>query len=155
MEKNHHRLLAINPEDRPALTDVLSHINSFDPMADYCQRGKQAEEAKDYKTAVTLYRQASEWDYAAAFTSLAILMLMGKGITQDKVQAFQLLLTAANKGHRRAMKNVAIMLDKGDGVDKDQHKALFWYRRAADAGDQEALKRVKRLEEKLSLSLTQ
>jgi TPR repeat protein len=63
---------------------------------------------------------------------------------------FQLLLTAANKGHRRAMKNAAIALDKGDGVDKDQHKALFWYRKAAAAGDQGAFTRAQYLEKKLS-----
>ena len=142
-----------NPQDRPALTEVLSRIESFDPVAAHYQRGKQAEEAKDYKMAATIYRQATECDYAAAFTSLAILMLMGKGVTQDKAQAFQLLLIAANKGHCRAMKNAAIMLDKGDGIAKDQRKALFWYRRAAEAGDQEALKRAQRLDEKLSVSL--
>ena len=132
---------------------MLSRIESFDPVAAHYQRGKQAEEAKDYKMAATIYRQATECDYAAAFTSLAILMLMGKGVTQDKAQAFQLLLIAANKGHCRAMKNAAIMLDKGDGIAKDQRKALFWYRRAAEAGDQEALKRAQRLDEKLSVSL--
>ncbi len=142
-----------NPKDRPALTEVLSQIESFDPIKVHYQRGKQAEEIKDYKTAAMIYRQATEWNYPAAFTSLAMLMLVGKGVPQDKTQAFQFLLIAANQGHCRAMKNAAIMLDKGDGIAQDQRKALFWYRRAAEAGDPEALKRAKRLEEKLSLSL--
>ena len=81
-------------------------------------------------------------------TSLATLILQGLCPTQDKQQAFCLLLVAAEAGHLRAARNAAIQLDKGDGISKDLKQASYWYRRA---GDPKSLKRAEYLEKKLSL----
>jgi serine/threonine protein kinase len=141
-----------NPDDRPELTDIITQIAAFDPAAYYYRQGKTAEKTHDYKFAADCYQQAKELKLTQAHTSIAMLLLVGKGMAQNKVQAYQLLLIAATAGHQRAMKNLAIMLDKGDGVKQDLRQALFWYQRA---GDPSALQRAKRLTEKLSLSLSQ
>lgn len=143
------------PGERPNLPELIKQLDRYNPADSYYKKGKKFEEAKRFAEAKQHYQIAADAGLSNALTSLGIFSLRGLGgVPQDKEKAFQLFVSAAEKGHSRAMKNAAVMLDRGDGIVQDQKQALFWYQKAGDAGDGEALERAIRLKEKLSVPVT-
>lgn len=81
---------------------------------------------------------------AQAQNELATAYAMGNGVKQDRPQAFQLWLQAAEGGDPVAMERVAevfrtgeVLLEKVTPI--DLMRAIAWYKKAAKAGNAEAL----------------
>ena len=69
------------------------------------------------------------------------------GAVQDKAEAYQWLLKAAEQGHARAMYNLGRMHEKGDGIGQDNEQALLWYQRAQAEGHSEVEVKIVALQE--------
>ncbi len=139
---------AEDPKHRPSLDHLKSLIKKFNRAEKLYIEGSHAERGEDYKTAFAKYSKAKD-DSTDALASYAQLLLFGQGVEQNQLQAYQLMLAAAELGLRRAVRNVGVQLDNGWGTLKDQRQAMIWYRRAGEAGDQECRDRAKHIEEKL------
>ena len=61
------------------------------------------------------------------------LYAMGRGTTQDYLQALAWLIKAAEMGDLAAMHDVAYFYENGLGVSRNQREALKWHRMAIDA----------------------
>ncbi len=63
---------------------------------------------------------------------------IGKGVSEDKVEAMKWLRKAADQGDVRAQFYVGVCYAEGEGVPKDEVVAAKWLRKAADQGHAEA-----------------
>ena len=63
------------------------------------------------------------------------MLLRGRGIAQDRKQAWALFLDAAFQGHAKSMNLIGRFLEEGWDRRRDPDAAMQWYRRAALAGD--------------------
>ncbi len=141
---------AENPKDRPSLDHLISQIKTFNRAEKLYIEGRHAEEAKDYKTAFAKFSEAKA-NSVDALASYAQLLLFGKGVEKDELQAYQLMILAANHGLRQAARDVGVQLDHGWGIPKNQREAMIWYRKAGEAGDKECLDRAKYIEARVHL----
>ncbi len=141
------------PKNRPALEEIIPVLErQLRPRSsslsgeDYYKQGISQEEKLDYENAKLSYDKSFKKGYFKAETNLGLFFLRGiGGAPQDKKQAYQHFLSAAEKGHPRAMFNVAMMLERGDGISSDLPLALYWYESAAKNGDVKASGKAERL----------
>ncbi len=96
--------------------------------------GLDAYDREKYTEARRLFLRAAKADDAEAAFMLAMLYKFGLGVEEDKVQAFQWSLKAAELGHSGKMFEVAVSYIHGiNGAEKDSEKALFWAEKAIQA----------------------
>jgi serine/threonine protein kinase len=129
-----------NPKERPSLRKIVLELEAYKhqlELADkmyqkgiaFAANGKLAEAYTEYQNAVQL-------GSFKANTNIGLFYLQGlAGLKQDKKEAYNRFLLAANSGHTRAMNNLGIMLSSGDGIPKDDEGALEWFNRSAQRGD--------------------
>lgn len=69
-----------------------------------------------------------------ALRALGDLLILGKGIGQDKIRGVDLLHQAASQGFAPAYLSLGYSFEYGDGVPADPAKAMEFYLQAAEAG---------------------
>lgn len=86
----------------------------------------------------TLTQQANAGDPDAEYEMGCRYGDGNKGVSQDRAQAFNWYIKAANQGHIKAETLVGYYYDNGIGTGKDPQLAAQWYQKAADNGSQGA-----------------
>ena len=104
--------------------------------------------------AVEWYRRAASQDYPDAQYGLAVMYANGKGIEQDKRQAFEWFARAAKLGHRAAIRVLVNAYEHGQlDLEVDPKQAVSWLRHGVARGDMWATKRLARAYRKGELGL--
>lgn len=84
--------------------------------------------------AAAFIRTAAEAGHAEAQVMLGQILLDGRGVPADAVQALQWFIKAAQQGHAMAMNMVGRSYENGWGIAADAARAAEWYRAAAERG---------------------
>jgi TPR repeat protein len=92
------------------------------------------EQGRDFAAAASWYRKAADQDDEMGLCNLAVLLLQGKGVTQDSEQAITLLTKAATEGSAFAKYRLAVCYQEGEGVPQDYARCVHWYGQAAAQG---------------------
>ena len=98
------------------------------------QKGFEAYNQQDYKTAYKEWFPLAEQGNASAQFNLGLMYENGSGVKKDAVQAVAWYRKAAEQGYARAQSNLGVMYENGSGVKKDAVQAVAWYRKAAEQG---------------------
>lgn len=102
------------------------------------QKGLQAAEKQDYKTALAEWVPLAEQGDARAQYNLAQLYRRGLGVPQDFAMAITWYRRAANQGHGDAAFALAWIYARGDGTTQDYAESARWARIAAQQGHVQA-----------------
>lgn len=129
------------------IEEIVKFMPSFTEQL-YFVHGQCLNDQGDLKTAVDYYLKAAKMGFTRAQVLVGSNYLQGKGIKQDKAEAFKWLSEAATHGHVRAQLNLGMMLEHGDGVPQDIDAARYWYQKAAHQGNENALKYLLKLSKK-------
>ena len=89
-----------------------------------------AASQKDFKTARCWLTIAAEWEFPAAQSMLAALIVKGTYGTPDYPLAFSLVTRSAEQGDIAGEVQLASMYRDGKGTQPDPQKAGYWLRRA-------------------------
>ncbi len=133
---------------------------TVDVFADDIQDGIAAYKQGDFQTAYQAWHQAAENNVAEAQWMLAILLLNGQGVKQDKVAAYSWLTLASEKQHKQAMIDRMAIRDRlsaeelmsadtlsktfrdkqmaKTAINHQKEKAFHWFQNAAKQGDPQA-----------------
>jgi TPR repeat protein len=102
--------------------------------ADQFNNGMAAANARDYATALQIWRPLANEGSADAQAALGVLYDNGFGVVQDHAAAAAWFRKSADQGFAAGEFDLALDYDYGRGVTKSPTLAAFWYRRAADQG---------------------
>lgn len=102
------------------------------------QKGMDAYNTKDFKTALALFEKAAQQNYAAAQFFCGLMYNKGEGTTVDKAKGFILCKKAAEQGIDQAQFTCGLMYDYGEGTAVDKAKAVMWYEKAAAQGHEKS-----------------
>ena len=106
------------------------------------QKGLDAENRKDYVTALDYYRKVADAGNSDGFFKLGWFYDNGYGVSQDYSEAYQWYKKAADAGDMYAMNNIGVLFACGHGVSKSQVEALDWYKKAADKGNITSMRNI-------------
>jgi TPR repeat protein len=142
----------------PSLKNIKPTKVESTESADY-QKGQDAFDKDDYKTAFNEWQPLADQGYAAAQSSLGWLYENGKGVLEDDEQAIKWYQKAADQGYAKAQYDLGSMYRSSvdvrqkselsvtwyktlyataKGVLKNDTEAVKWYRKAANQGYAEA-----------------
>ena len=145
-----------------SISALLFYLALFtvDLFADDIQEGIAAYKQGDFQTAYQAWHQAAENNVAEAQWMLAILLLNGQGVKQDKVAAYSWLTLASEKQHKQAMIDRMAIRDRlsaeelmsadtlskafrdkqmaKTAINHQKEKAFHWFEKAAKQGDPQA-----------------
>jgi TPR repeat protein len=142
----------------PSLKNIKPTKVKSTESADY-QKGQDAFDKDDYKTAFNEWQPLADQGYAAAQSSLGWLYENGKGVLEDDEQAIKWYQKAADQGYAKAQYDLGSMYRSSEdvrqkselsvtwyktlyatakGVLKNDTEAVKWYRKAANQGYAEA-----------------
>lgn len=98
------------------------------------------DDLKDKFNASETYKTENAYGFTARDEVALSQLYLGKDvdITKDLDKSFQLLLSAANKGHAMAQSNLGVYYARGYGVDTNYKKAHEWYLKAAKQKNRKA-----------------
>lgn len=133
---------------------------TVDVFADDIQDGIAAYKQGDFQTAYQAWHKAAENNVTEAQWMLAILLLNGQGVKQDKVAAYSWLTLASEKQHKQAMIDRMAIRDRlsaeelmnadtltkafrdkqtaKTAINHQKEKAFHWFEKAAKQGDPQA-----------------
>ena len=103
------------------------------------QLGRLQEFTGSRTAAAESYLTASKAGSTSAMVGLAMLLISGDGVKQDKTEARKWLEKAANDGDVVAMGNLGSVYGAGVGVGVDFAKARGWFEKAAKLNYNEAM----------------
>ena len=127
--------------DRFAFYVEQFFVGSGDLAGNYEEEKKMADEAddrKDYATALKIYRKWAERGEANAWNSLGWMYENGHGVPQSFSEAMKCYRKSAEQGYFKAQRNIGWLYYNGNGVPTDHSEAIKWWRKAADQGDSRA-----------------
>lgn len=126
--------------EEPAEADYICEENPFgdaildkDPDEEY-QRARMAFMFGKYEFAYGIWKDQASRGHADSQTSLGWMYQTGKGVKQDRKQAYEWYLKAAGKHHPVAQNNLGVLYEKGWGVKKSRRLATQWYKESAEWG---------------------
>jgi hypothetical protein len=102
---------------------------------DALERAKQANAARDYATALTIYQRLAQDGKPQGMMSLGLMYHAGIGVERNLVRACDLYQEAAEKGLALAQHLLGDCFFHGDGRSQDYSQSKLWYEKAASAGD--------------------
>lgn len=164
-----------DPNARPALNDIIARLEKLNVLSSQSANffdlfpntsinrdatdadilytaGCAYQKQKHMERAVHCHQRAAVVGHAGAKAELAMLLMRGLGIEEDKVAAKRWLSEAARAGNEKAMYNLARQLKLGDGVPRDTKMAYYWYKELADKGDEKALQKCRELKSQLPMA---
>ncbi len=103
-------------------------------FADF-DRGLEAYDKGDYKTALQEWQPLAEQGNAGAQFYLGVMYEKGYGVLQDYKEAVKWYTLSAKQGHSSPQYNLGLMYNKGQGVPQDYKEAMKWYRLSAEQGN--------------------
>ena len=97
--------------------------------------GMTAYKNRDYEAALREFKAdgSAKSDY-----TIGIMYYTGKGVKEDKKEAFTWFRKSAEQGNANAQFSLGVMYYKGVGVEQDRKEAATWLRRAAEQGEAKA-----------------
>ena len=115
-------------------------------------RGVDADQRKDYKEAVRLYRLSAEQGDVEAQYNLALKYDNGQGVPQDYKEAVKWFRLSAEQDYVNAQYNLGLMYANGQGVLQDYALAHMWFNLSGSNGDEDAIKQRTMVEKKMTPS---
>jgi TPR repeat protein len=94
--------------------------------------------ADERERAVAIIRPLAQRGNARAQSALGNVLLCGRGVPRDEVEAVRWLLKAAEQGDAAAQEQLGQCLCAGQGVEKAESEGVRWYREAASRGSARA-----------------
>ncbi len=116
-----------------AIPSTAAENSAFD-------QGMSAYMAKQYETAIKIWRPLAEGGDAKAQYYLGVMYADGKGVKQDYSEAIKWYRKSAERGSTIAMVALGHMYENGKGIAQDIPKALKWYKKATDKKNMTGLK---------------
>jgi TPR repeat protein len=96
------------------------------------EKGRDAYESEDYKTALQEFKPLAENGDSFAQFYLGVMLYRGEGLPQNKTKAAKWLSLAAEQGDPDAQFLIGRMYDEGEGVPLDDNKAFQYFSLAAE-----------------------
>ena len=97
-------------------------------------KGLQAAQAGDFKTALAEWTPLAEQGYASAQYNLGFMYRNGRGVPENDKTAVKWFTKAAEQGYANAQLNLGIMYENGHGVPDNDKTAVKWFTKAAKQG---------------------
>ena len=98
------------------------------------QKGLEAYNKKDYKTALSEWEPLTEEGHAEAQFMLGMMYRNGRGVPQNSKTAAKWWILAAQQGHVKALYNLGQTYFLGISAPKNYKIALYWFTLAAQQG---------------------
>ncbi len=98
----------------------------------------KAYRARDYNTALQIWKHLASYDDDQAMTNLGLMYLKGEGVTKNLQTAHEYFLKGAKFDNDSANYNLALMYQSAIGVVEDMEKALYYFRKATAKNHQNA-----------------
>ena len=98
------------------------------------QKGLDAFEKGDYKTALREWLPFAEDGHSVAQNALGVIYRKGEGVSQDYKKALHWYKLSAGQGHVGSQNDLGLMHYKGWGVLQDYKTAARWWRLSAEHG---------------------
>ena len=89
--------------------------------------------------------KACEHRHPAACFTLAQMLMKGRGVQQNRVQAFRTFTKSCALGHMSSCANAGALIYYGVGTEKDAKAAALLCKRACDGGQQPSCELLKRI----------
>ena len=118
---------------RNLLLASLLTVFTLPPLYANVDKGHQAAQKDDYKTAFKVWKKLAEKGDAERQATIAVLYHAGQGVKQNYQKAFYWYKKAAEQGHSAAQANLGVMYAKGTGTKQDYVQSYAWYSVAAKA----------------------
>ena len=140
---------------RPAVGLMLglALLDCAKPEADHYGRGMEAYREKDYAAAANYLKQVADSGHVLGMTTLAGMLLRGKGVPRDAVKAASWFEKAANQGYVEAQSITGLLYFNGIGVKSDAAKVRLWLGNAAAQGDTQSAWVLENLAERGAIRL--
>ncbi len=100
------------------------------------QKGWNAYNNGDYKTALREFQPLAEQGDKSAQLGLGMMYQDGEGVPQDYKEAVKWFTLAVEQGHVGAQFFLGSMYFNGEGVSKDNVRAHMWFNTSASNGDE-------------------
>ena len=113
-------------------------------------KGLQAAQAGDFKTALAEWTPLAEQGDAAAQIELGLMYENGQGVLENDKTAVKWYTKAAEQGYFSAQGALGLMYEYGDGVLTDNRRAYMWYNLASYNGSKVGGKSKNELAEKMT-----
>ena len=101
-------------------------------------KGLEAAQSGDFKTALAEWTPLAEQGYADAQNNLGSMYDEGYGVRENDKIAVKWYTLAADQDHANAQYNLGFMYDYGRGVLENDNTAVKWYTSAAGQGNARA-----------------
>ncbi len=95
--------------------------------------------AKDYKSALPLFKQAAELGSAEAQYNYGVCFQMGIIVEKNEKTAMEWFSKSALGGYKDAQYQLALNFTTGNVVAKDEKKAFYWWHKCASQMDPECM----------------
>lgn len=113
-------------------------VPSMNSLGVLCQKGEIYPPASGYD-AYYWFEAAAKLSDALAALNLGKLLMAGKLVDAEPVQAAEWFRKAADLGHRQGQYELALCYFKGEGVEEDKEIANYWFLEAAKQAHPTAL----------------
>ena len=100
------------------------------------EKGVEADEKGDYKTAAKYYTKACDDGVIEGCFNLGVMYADGEGVKQNYNKAATLFAMACDGGIAGACNNLGLMFELGKGVKQDESAAAAYYQMACQQGEQ-------------------
>jgi len=119
---------------RKLILVILLSLIADAASAQSLRAGLEAVRAKDYVRALAELRPLAEKGHPLAQYHVGLMYSQGRGVEQDRDEAFRWYQKAAEQGEPRAQTNLASYYDNGFVVAKNYEIAYQWFLKAAAQG---------------------
>ena len=114
------------------------------------QKGFEAFDRDDYKTAVSELRPFAEQGHSVAQYALGWMYQKGKGVLQDYKESVKWYRLSAEQGDQFAQNNLGVSYEHGRGVAQDYVLSHMWYNIATSNDSEKAPKNRDDIAEKMT-----
>ena len=118
------------------LTLSLLLASGVASAADF-NKGMEAAQSGDFKTALAEWTPLAEQGNASAQFNLGLMYSNGWGVPENDKTAVKWYTLAAEQGDADAQTNLGVMYEYGDGVLTDNRRAYMWYNLASYNGSEQ------------------
>lgn len=126
-----------NPPSNPQQTSPRSAATPAPtgaPTEEQLATAQRALDARDYQTALRIYRPLAEQGVPAAQGGMARLFLNGWGVERNEAEALRWARLGAAQNDPTSQAGLGFMYMHGRGTSRDDAEAVRWLRMAADQG---------------------